>query len=225
MLFIVAGFVLAGSVQYVMASHGDEGISNYLWSRASSDGHRSLRDCQDAPNADRCDIPYDLASNINNIAGDLSTADIRSEASNAESNVNSFNAYIDVRKASSSPFDVRPANLGSGFTATYTYERHCTNWFLWWCTDRDSHFVDFDIKVNTNNAFDFAADESCDGELPTEWDLEKVFGHEFFHMFGVEHAASADSITYSGGYVCGTGKVPTSHDKSVVNGKYGPGVT
>ncbi len=224
-LFLAAGFVFACSAPYVMAGDGDEGISNYLWSKASSDGHRSMLDCLDAPHADICDIPYDLASNINNIAGDLSTSQIRTEASHAESNVNGFNVYIDVREASSSQFDVRPSNLGSGLTATYMYEQHCTHfWWRGWCTDSDSYFVDFDIKVNTNNAFDFGTDESCDGELPTKWDLEKVLGHVLFHMFGSEHATSSDSIVYKGGYVCDTGKVPTSHDKSAIDRKFGPRV-
>lgn len=109
-----------------------------------------------------------------------------------------------------------------------TYDLHCTNYhllFWWWCLDKDSHFVDFDINVNTNTAFNFGTSETCDEHHPTTWDLEKVLGHEFFHMFGVEHSSSANSITYGGGYVCDTGKYPTSHDRSVVNAKYGPGVT
>jgi len=65
------------------------------------------------------------------------------------------------------------------------------------------HILHFDIKINTYSYFDFATYEVCSGELPTKWDLEKVLGHEFFHMFGVDHDSSASSITYGGGYVCG----------------------
>lgn len=226
-LIISTGLVFASSVPYVMASHEDEGISNYLWSRAGSDGHRSLLICQSGSYADRCDIPYDLARSINNMAGSLSKAQINSEASNAESNINSFNVYIDVVERSS-PFDVRPFNLGTESTARYSYDVHCTQYhqtIWWWCLSEDSHFVDFDIRINTNSAFNFGASEACNGSHPTTWDLEKVLGHELFHMFGVDHSSSVDSITYNDGYVCGTGKYPTSHDKSVVNAKYGPGVT
>ena len=224
-LIISTGLVFVSSVPYGMASHDDEGISNYLWSRAGSDGHRSLLICSNG--SDRCDIPYDLARNINNMAGSLSKAQINSEASNAESNINSFNVYIDVVERSS-PFDVRPFNLGTESTARYSYDVHCTQYhqtFWWWCLSADSHFVDFDININTNSAFNFGVSEVCNGSHPTTWDLEKVLGHELFHMFGVDHGSSVDSITYNDGYVCGTGKYPTSHDKSVVNAKYGPGVT
>ena len=226
-LIISTGLVFVKSVPYGMASHEDEGISNYLWSRAGSDGHRSLLICPSGSNADRCDIPYDLARNINNMAGSLSKAQINSEESNAESNINSFNVYIDVVEYSST-FDVRPFNLGTESTARYSYDAHCTQqhqitW--WWCLSEDSHFVDFDIRIDTNSAFNFGASEVCNGSHPTTWDLEKVTGHELFHMFGVDHSSSVNSITYNGGHVCDVGKYPASHDRSVVNAKYGPGVT
>jgi len=225
LLIVTAIAISVNSIPPSLANHGDEGISNYIWSRANSDGHRSLLNCEDPPNADRCDIEYDIASNIANIAGHLTATQISNEAANAESNVNSFNVYIDVKETSSSPYDITPSNLGIGSTATYTYDRHCTEYFLWWCTSHDSHFIDFDIKINTYSYFDFATYEACSGELPTKWDLEKVLGHEFFHMFGVDHDSSANSITYGGGYVCGQGEVPTAHDRSVVNDKYVGGVT
>ena len=119
-LIMSTGLVFVKSVPYGMASHEDEGISNHLWSRAGSDGHSSLLICQSGSYADRCDIPYDLARNINNVAGSLSKAQINSEASNAESNINSFNVYIDVVEYSST-FDVRPFNLGTESTARYSH--------------------------------------------------------------------------------------------------------
>ena len=196
-LIVVTGLMFVISVPYGMATHEDEGISNYIWSRASSDGHRSLLDCQSGSYVDRCDIPYDLARNINNIAGSLTKAQINNEASNAEFNINYFNVYIDVTEHSS-PFDVRPFNLGTESTARYSYDVHCTNWhpvYWWLCLNKDSHFVDFDIRINTNNAFNFGTSEVCSGQNPTTWDLEKVLGHELFHMFGVDHSSSVDSIS------------------------------
>lgn len=89
------------------------------------------------------------------------------------------------------------------------------------------HIVDFDIEINTHSHFDFATSETCSGTLPlpSKWDLEKVFNHELYHMFGVDHDASNASITAYNGYICNEGMTPTAHDKEVVNDKYVSGVT
>ena len=225
--FAAITFTVAfASIPSAFADHEDEEISNYIWSRASSDGHRSLLSCEDSPNADRCDIPYDIASNIANIAGSLSATQIGNEASNAESNINGFNVYIDAKEATSSVNDVTPANLGTGSTAEFDLTLHCTFWLIW-CWSEDMHIVDFDIEINTHSHFDFATSETCSGTppLPSKWDLEKVFNHELYHMFGVDHDASNASITAYNGYICNEGMTPTAHDKEVVNDKYVSGVT
>lgn len=224
LMLALALSVTMSSSPLVFAAHDDEGISNYIWSRATSDGHRSLLNCQSSPNADRCDIEFDIASNIDNIAGSLSTSQIGDESDNAVSTVNAINVYIDVNEVSSSSYDVTASNLGLGSTAQYTYDRHCTNFFIV-CWANDSHFIDFDIQVNTNSSFDFATSETCSGEIPSKWDLEKTLGHEYFHMFGVEHSSDGDSITYSGGYNCDNGESVLAHDEFVVDDHYPSGVT
>jgi len=84
LLIVTAIAISVNSIPPSLANHGDEGISNYIWSRANSDGHRSLLNCEDPPNADRCDIEYEIASNIANIAGHLTATQISNEAANSE---------------------------------------------------------------------------------------------------------------------------------------------
>jgi len=228
-LFIATSLAMLPIITSVAyADHTSTPPSTYLWSRATADGHRVELSCQSPPNADKCIIPYYMDSSLQYIPGGLTLLQIQGEAINAANTINGMTPYIGVLSQPLTSYwdnKVISGNLGSGSTATFSYDRHCLNWPF--CTSKDSHNIKWEIKVNTNSAFNFGTTEVCQGinYTPTKWDLEKVFKHEFYHMLSFDHSGDINSLVYYGGYICTTGNTPTSHDKAAVQAKYPAGVS
>ncbi|MEO9296223.1 MAG: matrixin family metalloprotease [Nitrososphaera sp.] len=167
-----------------------------------------------------------MDSSLDNIPGPLTLLQIQNEAINAANTINSMTPYMGVLSQPLSSYwdnKVIGGNLGTGSTAQYTYDRHCTDIF---CFGKDTHDIKWGITVNTNSAFYFDTAEVCQGinYTPTKWDLEKVFKHEFYHMLSFDHSGDINSLVYYNGYTCTTGNTPTAHDTAAVQAKYPAGV-
>jgi hypothetical protein len=210
----------------------DEGEAGlYIWSRSTASGHREELSCQAPPNADRCKIPYYIDGSMT--ATGLSIATVSSEASASSTRINAISPYIGVQELSQTSIwdnGIFAANLLPGETASYTGSplRHCTN--PPFCTNHDDHNIKWTLKVNGDpSEILFKTAEVCGGidDIPTEWDIDKTLGHEFYHMLSFDHAAGNDdhSIVAFNGYICTTGVEPVEQDVDEVNKKYPAGVS
>ena len=204
-------------------------VGVYVWSRLASEGHRVELKCEAAPNDDRCKIPYYLDSSLTNTGLSLTT--IRNEATGAANLINGITPYIGVSEESLTTYwdnkilgQALPADQAGSFQGGVL--RHCVAGLCLLPSDHDNHVIRWTMKINSDTTqFTWGTTETCNGIVPTTWDIGKTLLHEIFHMLPFTHAAGTDksSVVYNG-YNCGQGSIPNENDELVVLKKYPAGV-